>query len=55
MTTPAQASTVAGRGAMRGVEAAMYVFIALAVGASIAMGLTPAARIRGTSAINTVP
>lgn len=38
-----------------GVEAAMYVFIALAVGASIAMGLTPAARIRGTSAINTVP
>ena len=38
-----------------GVEAAMYVFIALAVGASIAMGLTPAAHIRGTSAINTVP
>ena len=38
-----------------GVEAAMYVFIALAVGASIAMGLTPAARIRGTSAINTIP
>lgn len=38
-----------------GVEAAMYVFIFLAVGASIAMCLTPAARIRGTSAINTVP
>lgn len=38
-----------------GVEAAMYVFIFLAVGASIAMGLTPAAHIRGTSAINTVP
>ena len=33
----------------------MYVFIFLAVGASIAMGLTPTAHIRGTSAINTVP
>ena len=38
-----------------GVEAAMYVFIFLAVGASIAMDLTPTAHIRGTSAINTVP
>jgi len=33
----------------------MSVVMARAVGASIAMGLTPAARIRGTSAINTIP
>ena len=33
-----------------GVEAAMYVFIALSVVAGIAMSFTPAARIRGVSA-----
>ena len=38
-----------------GVEAAMYVFIALAVGASIAMAFTPAARIPGASADSAIP
>ena len=33
-----------------GVEATMYIFTAASIAAGIAMGFTPAARIRGTSA-----
>jgi len=38
-----------------GVEAAMYAFIALAIGAGIAMAFTPAARLSGASADSVVP
>ena len=38
-----------------GVEAAMYAFIALAIGAGIAMAFTPAARLSGASADSAVP
>ena len=37
-----------------GIEAAMYLFTALAVGAGIAMAFTPAARIRGSSPSPTI-
>ena len=37
-----------------GIEAAMYLFTALAVAAGIAMAFTPAARIRGSSASPTI-
>ena len=38
-----------------GVEAAMYAFIALAIGAGIAMAFTPTARLPGASADSAVP
>ena len=38
-----------------GVEAAMYAFIALAIGAGITMAFTPAARLPGASADSAVP